>query len=105
MPKSKHRKLHKLKSNTYKINLKLTEKARKKKLMEEYIKMQQEILANAEAHTSTEDVSGPEINVDELTEDWNSVDSNLENVVEVENVEVENVVENVEADSNDNNNK
>lgn len=98
MPKSKHRKNHNQKVTGYKVNLKLKEKARKKKLMEEYIKMQQELLANAEAHTSTEEVAGPEINVDELIEDWNTVDSNVENVVE-------NAVENVEADSNDYNNK
>jgi len=61
--------------------------------MEDYIKMQQDILANAEAHTSTEEVIGPDINVDELNEDWNSVDLNVENVVEPE------------PDQNDNNNK
>lgn len=98
MGTSKHRKNHKAKVANFKANLVISEKARKKKLMEEYIKMQQELLANAEAHTSTEEVAGPEINVDELIEDWNTVDSNVENVVE-------NAVENVEADSNDNNNK
>lgn len=88
---SKHRKDHKLKVAKFKANLKITEKIRKKRLMEDYIKMQQEILANAEAHTSTEEVIGPDINVDELNEDWNSVDLNVENVVEPE--------------PNDNNNK
>jgi hypothetical protein len=93
MPKSKHRKNHSQKVTDYKVNLKITEKIRKKRLMEDYIKMQQDILANAEAHTSTEEVIGPDINVDELNEDWNSVDLNVENVVEPE------------PDQNDNNNK
>jgi len=103
---SKHRKNHKAKVAKYKINIKIAEKARKKKLIEEYIKMQQELMASKEAHTSTEEVIGPDINVDELNEDWDSVDlSNVEIISEdVVPVEDNSVIE-TKSDLNDNNNQ
>jgi hypothetical protein len=103
---SKHRKGHREKVAKYKINIKIAEKARKKKLIEEYIKMQQELMASREAHTSTEEVIGPDVNVDELNEDWDSVDlSNVEIISEdvVPVVEDNSVIE-TKSDLNDNNN-
>jgi hypothetical protein len=110
MPKSKNRKGHKEKLAKYKINLKNTEAARKKKLIEEYIKMQQELMASKEAHTSTEEVVGPDVNVDELVEDWDSVDlSNIE--IPLENISLSDIsltedqIIETNTESNDNNNK
>ena len=109
---SKHRKNHKAKVAKYKINIKIAEKARKKKLIEEYIKMQQELMASREAHTSTEEVVGPDVNVDELNENWDSIDLNNAEItsedivsvpVTVEDKQIEPIVE-TKSESNDNNN-
>lgn len=90
MPKSKHRKSHSKKLEQYKSNKKKEQELFKKKMLDNYLKMQQQMLANQESHTSTEEVSGPEVNIDEL----NNVDINLD---EFETINVENsVVENVE---------
>lgn len=110
MGKTKHRKGHKEKLQRYKTNKKIEQDNFKKKMIENYQRMQQEALAAREAHTSTEEVSGPEINIDELNqvEDWESVDiQSVENSeINVEDVVVEDVVvENVENIKNDNDNK
>ena len=77
MPKSKHRKSHLAKLNLYKSNKKKEQELFKKKMIDNYTKMQQELLANQEAHTSTEEVVGPDINLDDLKiDDWNSETSN-----------------------------
>ena len=68
MPKSRNSKSHKERLNSYKENKKKEQDVFKKKMMEHYMKMQQESIANKDAHTSTEDVVGPEINIDELNE-------------------------------------
>jgi hypothetical protein len=92
MPKSKHRKSHSKKLADYKANKKRDQELLKKKLIDNYIKMQQEALANQEAHTSTEEVSGPEINIDEL----NGVASEV--TPEFETIDLENaIIENSEA--------
>lgn len=68
MPKSKNRKGHAEKLARYKANKKKEQDLFKKKLMDNYIKMQQEALAAKESHTSTQEVSGPDINIDELND-------------------------------------
>lgn len=71
---SKHRKNHKQKLNAYKANKKQEQATFKKKLMENYIKMQQESMQNKEEHTSVQEIVGPEINVDDLNVEWDSAD-------------------------------
>ena len=66
MGKSKHRKDHKKKLQKYKANKKIEQEALKKKLMEQYMQMQKDSLASRESHTSTEEVHGPEIDIEEL---------------------------------------
>ena len=96
MGTTKHRKDHKKKLAQYKDAKKKEQELFKKKMIDNYIKMQQEKLANQEAHTSTEEVSGPEINLDDL----NMVED-LMPQVEVENIiDVEPIIE----IANDNNN-
>ena len=66
MPKSKTNKSHKARVSAYKANNKKNQEILKKKMMEDYIKMQTEIMAS-QAHTSTEDdVIYPEIDIDDL---------------------------------------
>lgn len=106
MGKSKHRKDHKKKLQNYKTNKKLEQEALKKKLMEQYMQMQKDALASKEAHTSTEEVHGPEIDIDELNqiEDWEPV--TIDNVDDVDvdvDVDVDINVENSD-NKNDNNN-
>lgn len=109
MPKSKHRKKHQNKLALYKANKKREQDALKKKMIEDYTKMQQEMLDNKEEHTSTEEVVGPEINIDEL----NIVDElNVDDIVnEFETIDLEkSIIENVEPEKivlkeNDNDNK
>lgn len=72
MPKSKHRSNHSAKLAKYKANKKQEQATFKKKLMENYIKMQQESLQNKEEHTSVEEVVGPEINIDDLNVEWDT---------------------------------
>lgn len=76
MPKSKHRKKHQEKLNDYKATKKKEQESFKKKMIDNYIKMQQENLANQESHTSTEEVAGPEINIDDLNQ-VEGLDSNI----------------------------
>jgi len=65
MPKSKNRKGHDSKVRKYNENKKVQQEILKKKMMENYIKLQQEIMAG-QAHTSTEDAIDSDINIDEL---------------------------------------
>ena len=67
MPKSKHRKGHLDRVNDYKARKKMAQEALKKEMIEKYMSMQKENLDKQEAHTSTEEVSGPEINIDDLS--------------------------------------
>lgn len=78
---SRHRKGHKEKLAEYKATAKREQESFRKKMMDHYMKMQQDALANQESHTSTEDVSGPEIDIEEL----NSMDE-LNTMVEVETI-------------------
>ena len=100
MPKSKNTKDHKKRLAKYKANKKIEQDSFKKKLIDNYMKMQQDALAQSEAHTSTEDVEGPSIDIDELNqiEDWESTDDLptdlpddlfMDDVV-IENIEIEN---------------
>ena len=66
MPKSKHRKSHNLKLNAYKATKKIEQESLKKKMIENYTQMQQSNLMNQQGHNSIQDVSGPEINIDDL---------------------------------------
>lgn len=84
MPKSKHRKSHQSKLNDYKARAKREQDSFKKKMIEHYTQMQQQAIANQEAHSSTEEVSGPDINIDEL----NIVDE-LNPVIDVESTVVD----------------
>lgn len=83
---SKHRKNHKAKLADFKARAKREQESFKKKMIEHYTKMQQDAIANQEAHTSTEEVSGPDINIDDL----NIVDD-LNPVIDVESTVVESV--------------
>lgn len=112
MPKSKHRKEHKSKLTVYKANKKQEQEALKKKLMENYIKMQQDALQAQDAHSSIEEVSGVDVDVSELNEDWNQMDQmdgNIETTdISVDPIDISIVTDNVELDLNtktdDNNN-
>ena len=112
MPKSKHRKLHNSKLTVYKANKKQEQEALKKKLMENYIKMQQDALQAQDAHSSIEEVSGVDVDVSELNEDWNQMDQmdgNIETTdISVDPIDISIVTDNVELDLNtktdDNNN-
>ena len=75
MPKSKNNKSHKDRLNKYKSNKKKEQDIFKKKMIDNYIKMQQEAVAEKESHTSTQEVAGPDINIDELSqiENWEPV--------------------------------
>ena len=95
MPKSKHRKNHQTRLDDYKSTKKKEQELFKKKMLDNYIKMQQEKLANQESHTSTEEVSGPEINVDDL----NMVEDLMPETDNI--IDVEPIIEIV----NDNNNQ
>lgn len=108
MPKSKNNKSHRSRLNRYKTNKKKEQESFKKKMIENYIKMQQEAVAEKEAHTSTQEVTGPEVNVDELIEPWNSNNQ----PVEVASVEVDDIITDSTIDidnsiiqENDNDNK
>jgi hypothetical protein len=88
MGKSKNRANHKAKLATYKANKKKEQELFKKKMIDQYMKMQQENLANQEAHTSVEEVSGPEINLDEL--DSNNTINEFE-TINLKGMKVENI--------------
>lgn len=68
MPKSKNNKNHRDRLNRYKANKKIEQETFKKKMIDNYMKMQQDALAAEEAHTSTEEVIGPDIDIDGLNE-------------------------------------
>jgi hypothetical protein len=92
MPKSTHRKKHQEKLLEYKANKKKEQDVFKKKMMDHYMKMQQDSLASREDHTSTEDVFGPEINIDELNDMVDFHDDNLildEPIIDIIDVETE----------------
>ena len=98
MPKSKNRKGHQEKLNAYKANKKKEQELFKKKMLDSYIKMQQEALAEQESHTSTEEVVGPDINIDDLNiMDDQYVDQPF---IDVEPIEIEpiDVVEPIEVE-------
>lgn len=114
MPKSKHRKKHQERLNSYKANKKKEQELLKKKMIDNYIKMQQENLANKESHSSVEEVSGPEVNIDELNAveeltTINEVDVNVDVNVDEQWTEVEvkefDESESLEQINYDNNNK
>ena len=107
MPKSKHRKSHKIKLAKYKSNKKIEQDLLKKKMIENYLKMQQESLANQQEHTSTEEVFGPEINIDDLNmvedmiEEFEPIEilSNIEDIDSITGITEDNL------ETNDNNNQ
>lgn len=80
MPKSKNSKNHKERLNRYKANKKKEQDSLKKKMIEQYMKMQQQAVSEKEAHTSTEEVSGPEIDLDGL----NEVENLQPNIIDVD---------------------
>lgn len=83
MPKSKHRKDHTKKANQFKVDLKKSREILKKRMIDDFIKKQQEMMANKESHTSTKDAVGPEINIDDLNK-IEDVDANIiEGVVDM----------------------
>ena len=90
MPKSKNRKNHQEQLNKYKSNKKKEQELFKKKMIDNYMKMQQENLANRESHSSVEEVSGPEINIDELMDNLEVAENPPFDVnADVEYIEVE----------------
>lgn len=108
MPKSKNRKNHLQKLNLYKANKKKEQELFKKKMIDNYIKMQEQAYAEQEAHTSTQDVTGPEIDIDDLNSidiedvdidiediDIDIEDSTFEDVEEDDFIDVETVIDNV----------
>jgi len=79
-PKSKNKNDHKKRLAKYKANKKKEQDSFKKKMIEQYMKMQQDAVADKETHTSTEIVSGPEIDVDGL----NEVENFEPNIIDVD---------------------
>lgn len=63
---SKSKRTHKQRVAKYKASLKKNQELLKKRMINNYIKLQQEMMASQEDHTSTHEVNGPEINIDEL---------------------------------------
>ena len=98
MAKSKNNKTHKARLERYKKNKKQEQELFKKKMMEHYTKLQQENLANKESHTSTEEVSGPEIDIDGLDIEQ---DVNIEQDINFDST-IEGVIEKIENDDNNN---
>lgn len=92
MPKSKHRANHKTKVNKFKTKMKKDQELLKKRLLDNYINQQKQMLANQEDHTSTQEVTGPEIDIQSLNEmpEINLDDSVIEgeavNVGEINNL-------------------
>lgn len=66
MANSKSKRTHKERVAKYKANLKKNQELLKKKMIDNYIKLQQELMAAQEEHTSTQEVNGPDINIDDL---------------------------------------
>lgn len=78
MPKSKNsskKNNHNERLAKYKANKKKEQDLFKKKMIDNYMKMQQQAVADKESHTSTQEVSGPDINIDDLNqiEDWEPI--------------------------------
>jgi hypothetical protein len=96
MPKSKSTKNHKERLARYKANKKKEQDNFKKKMIDQYIKMQQQAVADKETHTSTQEVSGPDINIDELNQIEESVNIDNAQIVNEINIDVEPII-----DSND----
>jgi len=110
MPKSKHRKNHQDRLNKYKADKKKEKEVFKKKMIDNYIKMQQENLANKEEHTSVEEVVGPDINIDDLNviTDWDSTleVEPLESIVDIDPVYIPSLdYQPTNIATNDNNNQ
>lgn len=100
MAKSRHRKGHKEKVAKFKTKIKKDQELLKKRLLDNYINQQKEMLAKQEDHTSTQEVTGPEIDIQGLNE---MPEINLdESIIEGEAVNVSEL--NVE-NEDDNNNK
>ena len=94
MGKTKHRPKHKEKLNQYKDTKKKEQELFKKKMLDNYIKMQQEKLASQESHTSTEEVLGPDINLDDLNKVEDLMVPQLTDIIDVEPIiDVENLNE------------
>jgi hypothetical protein len=109
MPKSKNKKNHSERLAKYKANKKKEQEIMKKKMIDQYIKMQQQAVADKEAHTSTEETVGPDINIDDLNqiEDWEPVNDaeNIESPIElVEPFSMDGIeiIENQKEDDNNN---
>ena len=102
MPKSKNNKTHKSRLASYNANKKKQQELLKKKMMEDYIKLQREIMTE-QAHTSTEDVIDSEINIDDLNnfDDISLID--IDNLVEIPEIDDTKEVETVYVDSVDTN--
>lgn len=97
---SKHRKGHKEKLASYKASKKKEQESFKKKMIDNYIKMQQENLANKEEHTSTQETVGPEIDINELNEVVD-LQSNVEFIDAIDvDVDIDNSINIIENDNN-----
>ena len=81
-----------------KVNKKKEQELLKKKMIDNYMKMQQDLMSEQEDHTSIQDVVGPDINIDDLNliDDLN-IDEPVvtidEPVVTIEDVKVSNLIE------------
>lgn len=66
MAKSKSKRTHKERVAKFKARLKKNQELLKKKMIDNYIKLQQDMMAAQEQHTSTQEVNGPDVDIDEL---------------------------------------
>jgi hypothetical protein len=100
MAKSKHRKDHKVKLEKYKKNKKIEQELLKKKMIDNYMKMQQQNLVDKEDHTSTQEVSLPDINIDELNsiDDLNVINVDDLSVVNLDDLDVVSVDDNINSE-------
>jgi hypothetical protein len=117
MPKSKNKKNHSERLAKYKANKKKEQESMKKKMIDQYIKMQQQAVADKEAHTSTEETVGPDINIDDLNQidDWEPVNidtevsesnNNIEPIMDLNDMQSFHIEPNIEiTQEDDNNNK
>ena len=98
MPKSKNKKNHSERLAKYKANKKKEQESMKKKMIDQYIKMQQQAVADKEAHTSTEETVGPDINIDDL----NQIDDSA-SVIDIDNpININPIIEITQDDDNNN---
>lgn len=121
MPKSRNKKSHKTRLANYKTNKKKEQDSFKKKMIEQYMKMQQQAVADKESHSSTEEVSGLDIDVDSLNESSEiqhemptiidagniigNMETDTESRIEIESLDVNPVIEIENTNIDDNNNK